>query len=66
MSRQAFQSHPFRFLAWAIALAFLPFSLANTCAAGQHPIANSTNCLVHPSLEISLLQQNRTWLILWR
>src|SRR6266404_7518961 len=54
MSRETFQSHPFRFLGWATALAFLPFSLANMCAAGQHPIANSTDCLVHPALEISL------------
>jgi len=54
MSRQTSQSHPFRFLDWSTLLAALALSLANTCAAGTHPIANSTNCLVHPSLEISL------------
>ena len=47
MSRQTFQSHPFRFLDWSTLLAALALSLANTCAAGTHPIANSTNCLLN-------------------
>src|SRR6266404_7827716 len=97
MSRQTFQSYPFRYLGcatgasrscdrggdglvparqlaeglgdeavptpiggtvemrlWVAALAFLALSVAKMCAADTHPIANSTNCQVHPSLEISL------------
>src|SRR5438552_14379150 len=41
-------------LGWSTALASLALLLVNAYAAGTHPIANSTNCLVHPSLEISL------------
>ncbi len=54
MSRQTSQCHPFRFLGWSASLAGLALSLANAYAASTHPIANSTNCLVHLALEISL------------
>ncbi len=54
MSRQTSQSHPFRFLGWSMSLAGLALSLAKAYAADTHPIADSTNCLLHPALEISL------------